>query len=177
MADFNLEGFKAGFGDGARSNLFYYIPNFPGGVDEGLNNNAKFLVKTTSLPSTTVEEVPVNWQGYDFKYAGKHTYGDFAVTFNTDKEAKIRFAFERWINEKIHNPLTNEYFNFDNYMLDQKLQLLGYDGEPVMEYTLHDAWPKEVATLALDYATSDIATFDVTFVYSYHTVIKGGTGN
>ena len=33
MTDFNLEGFKAGFGDGLRGNLFYYIPNFPGGVD------------------------------------------------------------------------------------------------------------------------------------------------
>ena len=176
MGDFNLEAFKSAFKDGARSNLFYYIPNFPG-TDGGLGNDAKFLVKSTSLPDTTLEEVVVNWQGYDFKYGSKHTYADFTVMFNTDREAKIRFAFEDWINKKIHNPKTNEYFAFDNYMRDQKLQLLGFDGKPVMEYTLHDAWPKVVGALSLDYATTDIATFDVTFTYSYHTVIKGGTGN
>lgn len=175
--NFNLEAFKAGFGDGARSNLFYYVPNFPGGVDEGLGSNARFLVKSTSLPETTITEAIVSWQGFDFKYGAKHEFSDFTVTFNVDIKAKIRTAFEKWVNEKIHDPETNEYFPFDQYMLDQRLQLLGFDGSVIKEYTLHDAWPKMIGAITLDYATTDIATFDVTFVYSYHTISESGTGN
>lgn len=175
MADFNLEGFKAGFGDGARGNLFYYIPNFPA-VTPSVPQ-AKFLVKSTSLPDTTLEEVTVNWQGYDFKYASKHTYSDFTVSFNVDKEAKIRLAFEDWVNKYIHDPETNKYGEFSEYMLDQRLQLLGYSGDVIMEYTLHDAWPKAIGAISLDYATADIATFEVTFTYSYHTIENKGTGS
>ena len=45
-----------------------------------------------------------------------------------------------------------------------------------MEVTLKDAWPREVATGALDYATAEISMFDVTFRYSYHTINNAPTG-
>jgi len=173
---FNLEGFKQGFRDGARANLFYYIPNFPAGVSGAESNRAMFLVKTASLPATTIEEVAVNWQGYDFKYAGKHTYSDFSITFNVDAGAGIRMVFEDWINERMHNPETNQYHAYSDYMVDQKMQLLGYDGTPITEYTLHDAWPKEVGAIELDYSSNEIATFTVNFAYSYHTYSATGSG-
>ena len=178
MSDFNLEGFKSNFGDGARGNLFYYIPNFPDGVTakDITTEKSKFLVKATSLPATTLEEVTVNWQGYDFKYAGKHTFSDFAVTFNVDIKAGIRMTFENWVN-LAHNPETNIYGEFKTYMKNQTLQLLGFNGNVIMEYTLFDAWPKEIAAVTLDYSATDIATFDVTFTYSYHTIKQSGTGN
>jgi hypothetical protein len=175
--NFNLDAFKAGFGDGARSNLFYFIPNFPASIDEGLGDRTRFLVKSTSLPDTTIEEVAVDWQGYNFKFAGKHTYSDFTVVFSVDRKAKIRLAFENWVNKKIHNPLTNEYFTSDSYMRDQKLQWLGYDGEVIMEYTLFNAWPSKLGAIALDYSTGAISTFDVAFAYSHFTSKNSGTGN
>jgi hypothetical protein len=30
------------------------------------------------------------------------------------------------------------------------------------------AWPQEVGAVSLDYATNDLATFDVNFSYQYH---------
>ena len=175
QSDFNLEAFKSNFGDGARGNLFYYIPNFPAGVAvESIDKKGKFLVKSTSLPDTTIEEVAVNWQGYDFKYAGKHTFSDFAVIFNVDLKAGIRLSFENWISKKIHNTETNEYHKFEDYMKDQTLQLLGYDGTPIMTYKLYNAWPKALGAITLDYSASEIATFEVTFVYSHHIIKAGG---
>lgn len=176
-SNFNLESFKSGFGNGAKSNLFYYIPSFPEGINSKLGINAMYLVKSTQLPETTLEETLVNWQGYDFKYAGKHTYSDFTISFNVDIKAQIRMAFEDWINKKIHNPLTNKYHYFSEYMVKQRIQLLGYDGEVITEYTLHDAWPKSIGNITLDYSATDIATFEVTFSYSHHTSQYTGTGS
>jgi len=173
---FNLEGFKQGFRDGARANLFYYIPSFPAGIGGGMGDNAMFLVKSTQLPSTTIEEVAVAWQGYDFKYAGKHTYADLSITFNVDINANIRMIFEQWVNLTMHNPVTNEYHRYTDYMVDQRLQLLGYNGDVIQEYILRDCWPKEIGQITLDYGTNEIATFDVNFVYSYHLINSTGTG-
>lgn len=178
MPAFDIESFKANFRDGARQHLFYYYPTLPpiGISDEGLGlERMSYLVKATVLPNSTLEEVLVQWQGFDFPMGSKHTFGEFNMTFNVDREAKVRRLFENWVNA-IHNPVTNEYGLAENYMANQRLQLLGYGGEVVLEYTLYHAWPKTVADITLDHGTTEIATFDVTWRYVYHTMSSTGTG-
>ena len=168
MPGFNIENFKANFDGGARQYLFYFLPTFPGGVSAPDMEKASYLVRATSLPETTLEEIVVNWQGYDFKMAGKYTYADFTVTFNVDVNAEIRKGYENWM-ELIHHPETNVHSYVSEYMITQNLQLLGYDGNPIMTYQLHNAWPKTVGAVTLEYATNDVAQFDVTFSYQWHT--------
>jgi hypothetical protein len=176
VRNFNIEGFKAGFGDGAKSSLFYYQPSWPAQLAAPLSEQETlFLVKTAQMPSTAMDEVVINWQGFDWKFGGKHTYTDVTITFNVDLEAKVRDLFESWIN-LIHNPLTNFYTTHDVHMKDQILQMLGYEGQVILEFTLHDAWPKEVGQIAVDYSSTEVATFDVTFTYSYHEVKRTETG-
>ena len=172
---FTIEGFKSKFGDGAKLSLFYYRPNWPGGINDVSENDAIYLVKTATMPSTTLEETTLNWQGFDWKFAAKHTYSDITITFNVDKKANIRMLFENWSN-KIHNPVTNEYEVVSNYMTDQTLQMLGYKGQVIFEFKLHHAYPKEIAQMSYDYSSTEITSFDVTFSYIYHTVSHIGTG-
>jgi hypothetical protein len=177
MPNFDIESYKSNFRDGARANLFYFLPMIPGDCIEGdmTNGRTSYLVRSTSLPASTIEEINLNWQGFDFFVGGKHTFSDFTVTFNLDDKGLLRLCFENWIN-KIHDPVTNEYGTIAFYMFPQRLQLLGYDGTPVMEYLLHHAWPREVAAATLDYSTNDNVQFDVTFRYAYHTLTTRPTG-
>jgi hypothetical protein len=173
---FNIEAFKARFGDGAKASLFYYQPQWPGLLSADISQqDAIYLVKTAQMPSTALEEAVLNWQGFDWKYAAKHTYTDVVITFNVDKEAKIRQTFEKWSN-LVHDPKTNFYSTHNFYMVDQKLQMIGYDGSVILEFTLHDAWPKEVSQITMDYASTEVATFDVTFSYQYHETSFTETG-
>jgi len=168
---FTIDGFKSNFRDGQRSNLFYFIPAFPADAVTGDMNNERsvYLVKTAQMPQTTLEELTLNWQGYDFFIASKHTFNAIQITFNTDYNAYIRQNFEKWAN-LIHNPVTNEYALISEYMVDQRLQLVGYDGDPILEFKLHDAWPQDIAAANLDYATAEITQFDVTLRYQYHEI-------
>lgn len=174
---FTVDGFKSNFRDGQRSNLWYFLPNFPADVITGdMNNNrSTYLVRTANIPGVSLEEIQLNWQGFDFFVAGKHTFEPLAITFNTDYNALIRLNLEKWVS-KIHNPVTNEYALLNEYMLDQRLQLLGYDGEPVIEYVLHDAWPQSIAAGSLDYASNEITQWDLTLRYQYYTVSDQATG-
>jgi hypothetical protein len=54
--------------------------------------------------------------------------------------------------------------------------MLGYEGQVIMEFILHDAWPQEIAQISMDYSSTEVATFDVTFTYSYHEVSFSETG-
>lgn len=176
IESFNIEQYKARFGDGAKASLFYYTPFWPPGISNIISGeDAMYLVKSATMPGSTRDEGTLNWQGFDYKYATKSTYGDITISFNVDINANIRLQFERWMN-LIHNPVDNTYAISSLYMQNQTLQMVGYAGANIMEFTLHHAWPKEVAQISMDYSTSEVATFDVTFSYQYHTLSPSETG-
>lgn len=164
---FDITKFKNNFRAGARQYLFYMIPNIP--VPGFNKDQSVYLVRSTTLPEVTLEETLVNWQGYDFKMASKYTFADWTVSFNVDQKAKIHEWFTKW-TDMIHDPETNVHGDPVDYMTDQRVQLLGLDGKPIVEYILIDAWPGAVGALTLDYATTDVAQFDVTFKYQRHII-------
>ena len=171
MPNFDIESFKSNFEGGAKSYLFYFLPRFPAIDKFGLDGDkVTYLVKSTTLPENTLEEILTNWQGADYKMAGKYTYADFTITFNVDKDAKILKLFHSW-QDLIHNPVTNVHSVPSIYMVDQqRLQLLDNDGNAAVTYILHHTWPKSIGPVTLDYATNEIATVEITFTYQYHTI-------
>jgi len=176
LESFNIEQYKARFGDGAKASLFYYNPNWPAGISNFIvAEDAMYLVRSATMPGSTRDEGTLNWQGFDYKYATKSTYSDITVSFNVDIAAAIRQQFEQWLN-LIHNPVDNTYALSFQYMANQTMQMVGYDGSNILEFTLHHAWPKEVAQIAMDYSTPEVAQFDVTFSYQYHTMQSSETG-
>jgi hypothetical protein len=175
MARFDIDSYRANFQGGARQYLFYFKPNFPGAVAGANPEIATFLVRATTLPETTSEEITLNWQGFDMKVAGKYTYADWTVTFNVDMDAKIEQMFHNWAT-LIHDPTTNVYSKPTDYFADQQIELLGIDGNPVMKYKLIGAWPKSIGQSTLDYSANDVLQFDVNFTYIYHTTDVGTYG-
>lgn len=166
MAQFNIDAYRANFQGGARSYLFYYKPIFPSSVG-GDTEMATYLVKSTSLPETSIDEIALAWQGFDFKVAGKYTYSDWQVTFNCDAETKLQTLYHNWMS-LIHDPTTNKYSKPVDYMVDQQVELLDLVGVPTLKYKLFGAWPKSVGNVTLDYTDNNVITFDVSFTYIYH---------
>jgi hypothetical protein len=175
MAEFNLEHFRANFKDGARGYLFYVKPQFPANIGSNANR-AIYLVKSSSLPASTLEEINVPWQGYDYKLAGKYTFDDWTVTFNCDAEADIYTWYMGW-QKKVHDPTSNEHGHPDEYMVDQIIQLLNRSGQVVLQYKLVNAWPSSIGAMELSYDSTEVASFEVTFKYMYHVIDRITYGN
>jgi hypothetical protein len=177
--DFNLDTFKSQFKGGARSYLFLFEPGFPQGIKGPATPDAKFLVRATSVPESTTEEILVNWQGADYKVSGKQTFADWTITFNVDLKSDIRVSYEEWI-KVIHKVGGDSAYGYPvEYEASQDLYLLDYKGDygnPILEVKLVDAWPKSVSAVTLDYSAMDIAQFDVTFGYVYHEITNSTSG-
>lgn len=169
-SELNIDAFKSNFETGARAYLFYFEPNFPTFPGAVTFPNARFLVKTANLPSSTIEENITNWQGFDYKTAGKRTYNNLSVTFNVDVNAYIRKQFLAW-QDWILNPKTNKHAMPSEYFKEQSLYLLNPKTFITsLVYNLQFAWPSNVGDLQLDMSqTSDFATMDVEFSYTYFT--------
>lgn len=170
MPRFDIDSYRSNFQGGARAYLFYFKPIFPAEIT-GNTDIATYLVRATSLPETSIDEIPLAWQGFDFKVAGKYTYTDWNVTFNCDADAAILGTFHDWLR-LIHDPTDNKYRSPSKYMIDQQLELLSLTGEPITKYKMVGMWPKVIGNSSLDYSNNEVVQFDITFAYIYHTMDK-----
>lgn len=165
MAQFNLDGFIGANKDLARGYTFYInVQNY-----NVQGETQKYLVRSSSLPTSTVTPAETNWQGNVYKLGTTQEFADFTVTYSVDINDDIRKNYEDWL-KNIHNPETNLHGPPAEYMADIQLEHVSHrDGSVIMTYNLVLAWPTVVGEMALDYSSKDLATFEVTFAYQYHT--------
>jgi hypothetical protein len=165
---FDLEAFIGANRDFARGYTFYLtISGNRWNVEDD-----KFLVKTTSLPAGTVGMMETDWQGNKYKLASTQEFENFEVMFNLDVNGadNIRNRFTYW-QEQIHNTGSNAHGSPADYMADVFIEHLDHvTGQPITTYKLVGAWPITVSEIQLDYASKEVATFSVSFVYQRHVV-------
>jgi len=165
---FNLAGFISNLNksDLSRGYVFYLHFNNTGFLDDA----ARYLVKSSSLPAQTIDITEANWQGNVYKLGTTNTYSDFTVDFNVDIQDDLRTKLFKW-SEDIHKVDDNMHGEPTNYMKDFTIEHLSHtSGKPILTYTMHKAFPTTVGEMSLDYSAKDIATFSVTFAYQWHTV-------
>jgi len=166
---FNIDDFKANFQDLARAYTFMVMIEMP--FDTSFNTEqTKYLVNSTTIPSSTIEEIEINWQGNVFPVGGTHTFADWTVTFRLDRNANLRNDFLEW-HKRIHNPETNIHGIPSEYMQDEEIWQLDAQGEVIKKMQLVNAWPSEIGEISLDYGTKEFVTFDVTFKYLYYKLM------
>lgn len=196
---FSIDDYKTKFSDGIRQYLFFAMFQFPSPSMKPTNTNKMtipesilsplgynsksniypYLVKSTSIPDSLFNEEVISFPGLQFKMAGERIFGDWLVSFNIDENGEILDAFNDWHNI-IYN--VNEYkpSNSNQYMMTQHLYLIDGTGTAIKDITLHNAWPKSIGQVSLDYASSEIATVDVSFSFQHYTITKmqqDGPGN
>jgi len=185
LGGFDLDSFAMNFGGGAKAFLFEWTPTL---IHPYMKRNDRFLVRSTTVPETIIEEITVEYQQLNYKIGGKKSFSDWIISFNLDNKAELRTRFENWSNN-IHK-VDSEGFQHllpvfgesggpktfhNSYMTNETFTMLDNNMDPILQITLYGAWPKSIGPITLDYATQDFAQFDVTFSYLYHE-IKGQSG-
>ena len=180
---FDIESYRTRFLGGARQYLFFVLFAFPSiprndgapsfldvlkaslstfglGADQ---DRIPYLVKSTSLPTYSINENIMPYPGLDFKTAGLPTYGDWTVSLNIDEKGEILWELYNWLNT-CRNGLP------DDYMRKQEIHLIDYQGSTFTKYELYGAWLKSMGSVGLDYSSNDIATIEATFAFQHMTI-------
>jgi len=183
---FNIDKFRAQgliFG-GARPTLFRVKMEFPG-VAPGDRERASYLIRSTSLPASTVSAVPVPYFGRTIKVPGDRTFEDWSITVMNDEDFGLRDSFESWLNA-INAHASNRSVGDgspDLFKVDLTVEQFGKSGPGddsgvIRAYKLNGAFPTSVGAISLDWdSTNTIESFDVTFSYDYWEPVATENGS
>jgi hypothetical protein len=172
--EFSVDNFGTYFSGGAKAFLFMWEPGSPEGNKTLLDQDYKYLVRASKIPSSSIEEIVVELQQVNYKFGGKRTYDDWTISFNVDKDGALRTKFEKWIDmiHEIKSDGTLNHHYYKDYTSTQIFKMLDGNGDPILKIKLYNAWPKTIGDITLDYSSQDFAQFDVTFTYQYHEFEK-----
>ena len=185
-ADFSVTKFKSSLSKGgARPSLFNVEFQYPLGIQSFLSslvfpNQASFLVKTTTIPASTIGSYDVFYHGKAIHVAGDRTFDTWDTTIFNDEDFGIRKTLESWMGSIADHKLnTRKKETFadmsegDQAKYKSTLKVIQYSkaGEELRAYEFIGAWPSALSTINLDWATaSEIEEFTCTWVYdSWHT--------
>ena len=160
---------------GARPSLFSVELLFPKGIENPPPNGiSNFLVKSTTIPASTVGAFDVFYHGKAVKVAGDRTYDTWETTIINDEDFSIRIALEQWMDLisdhklNIRNAgvakVAKEGENAD-YKKEIKVTQYGKDGSERHHYHFLGAFPTALSSIALDWGTQEIEEYTVTWTY------------
>jgi hypothetical protein len=179
----SITDFKAQLtGGGARANQFLVQMTFPSYVSLGIlaGQTAQFLCKSAQLPSSNLDNVPINYRGRAVNFAGERTFEPWTVSIYNDTNFTIRNALESWSNG-INNLGDNTgLVNPRDYQVDMFVNQLDRNGAIIKTYRFVDAYPSNISPIELDFdANNQIEIFSCTFTYNFWvaTGVDGGSGS
>jgi len=161
-------------GGGARANQFA-IRIFSPFIQD--TEALSFLCRSGSLPAMTIGEVPVFYRGRQIYVAGDRTYADWTVTVYNDGGWVARSNLENWNNalQDFGNSTVGAQ-DPSQYYGTIYVQQRDRSDNILRVAELSDAWPTNVAEIALAYDTVDVVEeFDVTFRFNYMQVYGSGS--
>ena len=179
---FAVSEFKSNLkGGGARPSLFRVEFQYPSGIPKpNPPNQASFLVKSTTIPASTIGSYDVYYHGKAIKVAGDRTYDTWDTTIFNDEDFGIRNTLENWMasisDHKLNTRKKETFLDMsegDIAKYKSTLKVIQYSkaGKELRTYAFKGAWPSALSTINLDWATaSEIEEFTCTWVYdSWHT--------
>jgi len=172
-----IDEFKSKMTSFARPNLFevivYPINTTVGSYLERFNVNC-FSAQIPGMTTMTTEKD----EGYR-SIAYQKAYEDVSLGFYVNEDMKEIKFFQDWMKLMV-NPTNNHVGYYDDYVSIVDIKTLSRSGTQekgnnvTMTTTLHDAYPKSLSVIGLDYGSNDdVIKIDVTFTYRHYTQTFG----
>ena len=97
-------------------------------------------------------------------------YSDIILGFYANSKLKELKFWQDWI-ESIHYKKTNQWAYYNDYVGQIRITPINRRSDNVASWTLHDAYPKQIDPIQLDYGTNDaVMTINATITYRHFTV-------
>lgn len=180
---FKIDDFKAAmkFG-GARPHLFKVALSFPSALNFAgagrASSDIPVKASATQIPASTVDAIPVFYQGRAVNFSGNRTYAPWAIEVINDEDFAVYDGFIAWLsalNAPVDN-VRNTGFNSRPalYKSQATIEQYGQDEKLIKTWVCEGLFPVNVSEITLGWQdTNQIERFQVTFAVD--AVVPGGT--
>ena len=188
MANFSIDKLKTAIGSELlRPNRFsvnfsappqlisYVAANSEISDFNSLSAKASILTERGEIPGRAFATADTNRAGPQFKSVYDTTYNDITLSIIADDKLQVRRALELWM-DFIYRPGggsgqsggTTRFH--DTYVGGLFLSQLNQNGESVITYELHNAYPLQISSMPFSAEENDTyQRFTIDFTYRYHT--------
>ena len=163
---------------GARPSLFRVEFQYPPKITTRPNppDQASFLVKSTTIPASTIGSYDVFYHGKAIHVAGDRSFDTWDTTIINDEDFGIRNTLESWMAAISDHSLntrdkdvfrSNDRSEGDSAKYKSTLQVTQFSkaGNDLRTYIFKGAWPSALSTINLDWSTQEIEEFTCTWMY------------
>jgi len=174
MAGQFLDDFKSRMTSFARANLFEVVINPRNDViiPASLNRRLSFGCFSAQLPGMTTLTTEKD-EGYR-SIAYQKAYEDISLGFYAHGDMQEVKIFQNWMKLMI-NPKNNHVGFYDDYVSTVEIKNLNQEQDVALCTTLHDAYPKSLSSMGLDYGSNDeVMKMEISFTYRHYTQVFGG---
>ena len=153
----------------ARNNRFSINLNFPVSVDAD-QRKVNILCDTVTMPGINLNTTTQRIWGEHRELPYEALYDTVTFTFYVNKTLDVKNLFEAWIST-IRDPSTRSFSYYRNYITDIDINVHPLDSyeQVVHSVTLHEAYPKTLSSVQLDYSSHDTMKYSVSMMYKYYT--------
>lgn len=167
-------------GDGARSTKFEAVLEL-GGDDNGQGRTFQALMKSQSFPGMKNNPVMYKYKGIDIPLRGNTKFDDtWSCTLLLQEDHEMKIFLEKWMTQLSHNDFSNQDVDdavigtFRSGTLYKGISIYQRnfdDSENMIQYVLHNAFPKNMNQVTVDYsALGEILQITVEFSFSHYTI-------
>ena len=160
---------------GARPSLFKVDFLYPSGITTP-PTRSEFLVKSTTIPASTVGSYDVFYHGKAIHVAGDRTFDTWDTTIFNDEDFGIRDTLENWMatisNHTLNTRDKNVFQSHDmsegssaKYKTSLLVTQFSKAGDDLRTYIFKGAWPSALSTINLDWSSQEIEEFTCTWQY------------
>ena len=176
---FSVTEFKSNLQQGgARPSLFKVDFTYPSGITTP-PTRSEFLVKSTTIPASTIGSYDVFYHGKTIHVAGDRSFDTWETTIINDEDFGIRTTLENWMgsisNHKLNTRDKEVFAKSEGDSAKYKTSLMVHQfskaGDELRSYEFIGAWPSALSTINLDWSTQEIEEFTCTWMYDSWSAI------
>ena len=173
---FSVTEFKSNLKQGgARPSLFKVVFDYPSVITTP-PTRAEFLVKSTTIPASTIGSYDVFYHGKAIHVAGDRSFDTWDTTIINDEDFGIRDTLENWMatisNHTLNTRDKNVFQSHDRsegerakYKSSLMVTQFSKAGDDLRTYIFKGAWPSALSTINLDWSSQEIEEFTCTWMY------------
>lgn len=160
----------------ARNSKFAIEISLPTGMKENFQFSYKLrtillFCDSTTLPGVSIATTPNRSFGEVRETPYEKLFDSLHLSFYVDNSMVVKSLFDEWSNV-IQNMKTREFSYYSEYITKITITTFDLQGRPRYRMQLHEAYPKQIGTITLDYSNKDIMKLGVGFVFKYWDTIE-----
>lgn len=147
----------------------FFTPIGSGTSSNSNINSLLLLCSQANLPGINIATTPGRIYGETFEFGYEKNYSQVTMNFYVDSKFEVKKLFDSWAKE-IYDPKTRTWGFYKDYTTTVDIFAHNMEHKVVYKVTLHEAYPKTIQDIQLDYMGTGLMNLQVTFAYKYFEV-------